>query len=249
MSLLLDLGNTRLKWACAQAGMPGQAHAQSWESIETEGLSPDWLSAARASRRILAASVAGTQREQRVSRALQAHGLGEPLWLRSPAQACGVRNAYPQPQRLGVDRFLAMVASRDAGLAPCVVTSVGTALTLDALDAEGRHLGGLIAPGPRLMQQSLHRATAGLPETGDAAWVDAADDTEDAIVSGCWSAALGLVGHFHARMLQRLGTHCRVVLCGGDAVPLAGRLAMPNEVRPDLVLHGLAVWDREHPGG
>jgi len=247
MSLLLDLGNTRLKWARLEQDQLTDVGAMAWDRIDAEGLPPEWIEAARAAGRVRAASVAGAARDGLIAQALDAHGLPAPAWVRSPAQACGVRNAYREPARLGVDRFLGLVAAHHAGLAPCVVASAGTALALDALTGDGLHLGGLIAPGPRLMQQSLHQAAAQLPEPGDAPVSEVADDTASAIASGCWQAALGLIERFHARMRSRLGADAGVILCGGDAGALAARLSLPAELRPDLVLEGLAVWDRDPP--
>lgn len=247
MSLLLDLGNTRLKWARQEQGGLTAQGAAAWDRIEDEGLPQACLELARAAGRVRAASVAGSAREQRLARALEAHDLPTPEWVRTPAAACGVRNAYPEPSRLGVDRFLGMVAAHAAGHAPCLVVSAGTALALDALAGGGRHLGGLIAPGPRLMQRSLHQAAAQLPETGDGELLDAAVDTASAIASGCWQAALGLIERFHARMRFQLGNAPVLVLCGGDAAALAAHLTLPLELRPDLVLEGLAVWDRDPP--
>ncbi|HEX8776568.1 MAG TPA: type III pantothenate kinase, partial [Rhodanobacter sp.] len=166
----------------------------------------------------------------------------EPHWLRTPAEACGVRNAYAEPQKLGVDRFLAMVAARTDGLAPCVLAGVGTALTLDALAADGRHLGGLIAPGPRLMQQSLLGATAQVRPAHAGVIVEAADNTADAVASGCWLAAAALIERFAARMAPVLGGAPALRLGGGDAEALLPLLATPAQLAQDGVLHGLAVW-------
>lgn len=244
MNLLLDLGNTRLKWARHDGARLVDAGAVAWDAFAPERLPQSLLDAARGTRGVLAASVAGAEREALVAEALRARGLEVPAWVRTPAEACGVRNAYRIPGKLGVDRFLGLVAALHAGLAPCVVVSAGTALTLDALSADGRHLGGLIAPGPRLMQRALHQAAAQLPDPGDAALVEVADDTESAIASGCWQACLGLIERFHARMHARLGgIDTTVILSGGDAGMLASQLQVPAQVRPDLVLQGLAVWD------
>jgi type III pantothenate kinase len=132
--------------------------------------------------------------------------------------------------------------ARADGLAPCVLAGAGTALTLDALDAGGRHLGGLIAPGPRLMQQSLLGATAQVRPTRTGAIVEAADNTADAVASGCWLAAAALVERFAARMSPALGGAPTLLLGGGDAETLLPLLAAPAQLAHDSVLHGLAVW-------
>jgi type III pantothenate kinase len=245
MRLLLDLGNTRLKWALEDQGHWHAQGAAAWND-GMELLASAWQGLPRAAV-AFGASVVDAAREQAVAAQVQAlFGLSID-WLRTPASACGVRNAYPESGRLGVDRFLAMVAARAAGAGDCVLVGVGTALTLDALAADGRHLGGLIAPGPRLMQQSLLGATAQVRPRGDGVLVDAADNTADAVVSGCWHAAAALVERFVARMTPRLGAPC-VRLDGGDAADLAALLGLPVRVVEHGVLHGLAVWAQTQQG-
>jgi len=108
---------------------------------------------------------------------------------------------------------------------------VGTALTLDALAADGRHLGGLIAPGPRLMQQSLLGATAQVRPAQAGTIVEAADNTADAVASGCWLAAAALIERFAARMAPALGGAPALRLGGGDAEALLPLLAARRNSR------------------
>ncbi|BFI95067.1 MAG: type III pantothenate kinase [Rhodanobacter sp.] len=241
MKLLLDLGNTRLKWALRQGGDTLAGGAVAWSESVAEALAAAWSGLPQPAA-VFGASVVDAAREQQVARSVAAHCLREVAWLRTPAEACGVRNAYAEPQRLGVDRFLAMVAARADGIAPCVLASAGTALTLDALAADGRHLGGLIAPGPRLMQQSLLGATAQVRPTHAGAIVEAADNTADAVASGCWLAAAALVERFVSRMAPALGGSPALRLGGGDAETLQPLLAGPAELAHDGVLRGLATW-------
>lgn len=243
MRLLLDLGNTRLKWALQASPDAWLARgAVDWQAADPmAALASAWAGLPRPAQ-VLAASVVDAARETLVAAATQQRFACAPHWLRTPAQACGVRNAYAEPQRLGVDRFLAMVAAYADGCAPCVLAGVGTALTLDALAADGRHLGGLIAPGPLLMQQSLRGATAQVRPERAGAIVELADNTADAVASGCWHAAAALVERFTARAAVRLGTTPQLVLGGGDAASLLPLLSLPARLGPDGVLRGLAVW-------
>ncbi|HEX7814331.1 type III pantothenate kinase [Dyella sp.] len=244
MKLLLDLGNTRLKWALRDGEAMRARGAVAWhDDIETV-LSAMW-GGLGAVAQVLGASVVDAAREVRVAAIAQSVCGRQVSWLRTPAQGCGVLSAYAEPERLGVDRFLAMVCAWHEGDAPCVLVGVGTALTLDALDAQGRHLGGLIAPGPQLMQQSLWGATARVrPEPGQI--LDAADNTADAVASGCWQAAVALIERFVSRQSPNLGGSPRVVLGGGDAAALQPLLAMPSKLTEDSVLRGLAVWADAH---
>jgi type III pantothenate kinase len=127
-----------------------------------------------------------------------------------------------------------------------VLASVGTALTLDALDAEGRHLGGWIAPGPLLMQQSVLGATVQVRPTQAGAVRDLADNTADGLASGCWQASAALVDRFVRRAAPQLGGAPSITLGGGDAELLAPLLEHSVSIIPDAVLRGLAVWARTH---
>lgn len=245
MILLLDLGNTRLKFALLDGDAFTHRGAFGWDADIAHELATLWASWP-APLRVVGASVVDPARETAVAVAAEkAFGLA-PEWVRTPAEACGVTNAYAEPHRLGVDRFLAMVDAWAAGRAPCVLASVGTALTLDALDAEGRHLGGWIAPGPLLMQQSVLGATVQVRPGSAGAVRDLADNTADGLASGCWQASAALVDRFVERSAPLLGGAPTVTLGGGDAGVLAPLLEREVMLVPDTVLRGLAVWAKAH---
>jgi len=242
MRLLLDLGNTRLKWAL-QAQPEGwlARGAVDWREDTMAGLQLAWSGLPRPDT-VIAASVVDAVREALVAEVVGSLFARAPGWWRTPASACGVRNAYVEPQRLGVDRFLAMVAAYADGRAPCVLAGVGTALTLDALASDGRHLGGLIAPGPQLMRQSLLDATAKVRLDRPGEILELADNTADAVVSGCFQAAAALIERFATRMAARLDGAPTLILGGGDAATLMPLLSLPARLSQDSVLRGLAVW-------
>ncbi|MET0332198.1 MAG: type III pantothenate kinase [Dyella sp.] len=241
MKLLLDLGNTRLKWALRQDASWLAQGAVAWEEDVEAVLADAWLTLPAANA-VWAASVVDPAREAQVGAVVDRRGWPTPQWVRTPAEGCGVRNGYAQPQWLGVDRFLALVAAHAHYRSACVVVGVGTALTLDALDQHGQHLGGLIAPGPRLMQQSVLGATVQVRPAGEGAITDAADNTADGLYSGCWQASAALIERFVTRMTPRLGGRPLLALGGGDAVPLRVLLEYPSVLLDDGVLQGLALW-------
>jgi type III pantothenate kinase len=243
MKLLLDLGNTRVKWALqARFGEGWVAQgAVNWQEDVAAQLEAEWTDLPAADM-VAAASVVDIVREAQLTASVVRMFGRMPLWLRTPARACGIVNAYAEPQRLGVDRFLAMVAAHSEGFAPCVLAGIGTALTLDALADDGRHLGGMIAPGPLLMQQSLLGATAQIRLDRAGAILDLADNTTDAVMSGCWHAAAALIERFAVRVAPRLGQMPTLILGGGDAALMQSLLAQPARVTQDGVLRGLAVW-------
>lgn len=245
MRLLLDLGNTRLKWALREGAQWHEQGAVGWNDEVVLALHEAWRHLPLP-RDVFGASVVDSEREAQIAAVVSTCFERSTTWLRTPAEACGVRNAYPEPGRLGVDRFLGMVAARAEGWAPCVLAGVGTALTLDALDAQGQHLGGLIAPGPQLMQQSLLGATVRVLVDRPGTVLEAADNTPDAVASGCWQAAAALVERFVSHMSAPLGGAPQLILGGGDAASLAPLIAHPSRLSQDSVLRGLSVWSDAH---
>lgn len=242
MKLLIDLGNTRLKCASWDGGalrfVGALAHAGSGMEMDFAGL---WKDIENVSS-ILIASVAGAALGDQVARHALARFGVQARFVQSPASACGVRNAYAQPERLGVDRFLGLVALHAGEPGPCVLASCGTALTLDALAADGVHLGGLIAPSPALMRDALTGATARLATPRSARVVERADNTDDAIESGVWLAAAALLERFVARAAAAFGASPAVVLTGGGATRLGELLEPAHRIDPKLVLRGLAIY-------
>ena len=211
MKLLIDMGNSRLKWATwdGVALQPGGAIDNDQASVEA--LSAVW-NKLPALDSAWVASVAPPALDARVAESLQsARGLSA-VFVHSVAAACGVRSAYEHPRRLGVDRFLAMIAVHASGGGPSVVAGCGTALTLDAVDAHGNHLGGLIAPSPALMQAALRGATARLGEPAAVNVVEMAGDTAEAIESGTRLAAVALVERFAAVAGGKMGAAPELVL-------------------------------------
>lgn len=237
---VFDLGNSRLKYALLNDdGSLGTVHALGHDEAAfgealTALLPADAASACLAS----VASPALTRavidvlasRFQRISIA------------RSVAQLAGVRIAYAEPARLGVDRFLALLAARARAPLPWLVVGVGTAITVDLLDGSGLHRGGRIAPSPRLMREALHQAAAQLPAQGGD-YVEFAADSHDALASGCDGAALGLIERSLREAKQVLGEMPGLLLHGGGAHALVPYLPHATHA-PALVLEGLALWSR-----
>lgn len=238
---LFDLGNTRLKCASLDGDRPGPvhalAHAPGTLATALDAVLPPRIDVA------YVASVAGEALRVELLDALARRCRRIEL-ARTQAAWAGVRIAYPVPSRLGVDRFLAMLGARARIDGAALLVGVGTAVTIDLLDAEGRHRGGLIAPSPELMREALHARAPHLPERGGAL-VDWARDTDDALESGCHGAVLGLVREAHARARAQLDV---VTLClhGGGIERL--RAAWPDACcEPSLVLEGLARWAAPEP--
>jgi len=242
MKLLIDLGNTRLKcalWNGKTLQTLGSAtHAGPMDNVDFAAL---WNESGTVSA-ILVASVAGAAIEQRLAHDLRRRFGLEPVFVASSAGACGVRNAYPQPDRLGVDRFLSLIAVHAGGAGAAVLASCGTALALDAIAADGAHLGGLISASPALMIDALTGNTARLGRPQDARIVELADNTADAIESGTWLGAAALIERFVERAATLIGSRPALVLSGGGAQRLSGLITSKHRVDEEIVLRGLAVY-------
>ena len=229
---VFDLGNTRLK--CAEVGadgLPGEPRAIAHDATG------DWLHALPRGEVACVASVASEARRVALLDALSTR-FARIHRVHTQPRLGPLRIAYPVPAHLGVDRFLALLDACGAG--PALVVGIGTALTIDVLDADGGHRGGRIAPSPMLMREALHARAAVLPETGRE-YAEVADDTAHALSSGCEGAALALIERSLERATALLGTRPALWLHGGGAEALRERLP-PHRWVPDAVLRGLAHW-------
>ena len=240
MILVIDVGNSRMKWALA--GPRGWAAAGITPNAEIGTMAlRDWHSVPRPSRAV-GVNVAGEAARVRVEAQLTRWRV-IPEWLTATEAACGVVNRYSRPAQLGADRWASLVAARRRSLASdlfppaCVVVNAGTAVTVDALDGEGVFRGGLILPGMRLMLRALAENTAAL-KVAPGGYREFPDNTPDALYSGAVQAVCGAV----EQMRRRIDTNpapVRVYLAGGAAAEIAPYLSPPVEIIEGLVLEGV----------
>ncbi|PTD95493.1 type III pantothenate kinase [Pseudothauera lacus] len=244
MILLIDAGNTRIKWAVlANDAAPG-----AW--LDSGALNHSEVAGLRAVcarhprlERAFACNVAGAALGAAMTAALAPCAL---QWLHASAHCAGVSNAYDNPAQLGADRWAALIGARHLHPGPCLVVSAGTATTADVLDADGRFRGGVILPGVDLMLRALAGNTAQLP-LADGRYCDFPRNTADAIVSGCLLAQAGAVNALYARVATQPQACC--ILTGGAAARFADLLQMPLCKEDTLVLQGLAIAARALPPG
>ena len=242
--LAIDVGNTRLKWALYSTPAPGAGLLEHGAVfLETiDDLAERAWQQLPAPSSMLGSIVAGEGIRRRAEAQLEIWDV-EPRWVVSSSQACGVINSYDHPSRLGVDRWVALIGARHRVLAhgaarPALVVMVGTAVTVDALDATGRFLGGLILPGFGLMLRALEMGTAGLKApTGEA--VEFPTNTSDALMSGGADAIAGAVERMHRKLLARTGQKPALIMTGGAAVKLSPIIDLPFETVDTLIFEGL----------
>jgi type III pantothenate kinase len=244
--LAIDVGNTRLKWALyASAQVDAPLLAQGAEFLENIGkLAEGAWAELPAPQHMLGCIVAGDAVKYLVQEQMELWDV-TPQWVFSSAQEAGLTNGYDFPSRLGSDRWVAMIGAWHRTVSqgparPLVVVMVGTAVTVEAIDASGKFLGGLILPGHGIMLKALEAGTAGLHvPTGDVR--EFPTNTSDALTSGGTYAIAGAV----ERMLQHVRAHCgaepRCIMTGGAGWKMAPSMSVPFELVDNLIFDGLLV--------
>lgn len=243
MQLLIDVGNTRAKWATHDVAGLGQQQAAPHAEWTVDDVLEQVLAPLPRAKQVLVSNVAGPRVAALIIEACaQAWGV-QPRFVQATAAAAGVSNAYVEPAKLGVDRWLGIIAAHHLRSGAVCVASVGTAMTIDAVDAAGRHLGGLITPGPDLMQRSLFGATSDIAaRVGESlATATFATDTAAAVRQGARHALAALIVRCTEWTRQATGQEPHVLLTGGGSGQIEPLLTLSYITMPDLVLQGLAI--------
>lgn len=243
--LLVDIGNTRVKWARLKHGRLGRQRAAVHAGWTQEDYARRVIGRSRNIRRILVVSVAGERVDRLFAAAARARTGVEPEFFVTRRRVAGVTTLYTDPWRLGADRLVAAIgAHRIArGRDVCVVVA-GTALTVDLVDSEGCHRGGMIIPAPGLMKESLLTRTNGIRRRaagGSTRGSLFARSTRAGIEHGTRHAAAALIDRAVEEARNLLGRRPLVLLAGGGSPALRPLLRTPHLFVPDLVLRGLAV--------
>ena len=273
--LLVDIGNTRVKWARLSDGRMGRLYAAAnsgwgagdyarrvlgkrWRigahgATATTGAENGHRSATQRDR-VIVSSVAGSQVAARLVAAARQVGAPTPEFVTSSRSAAGVTTAYLEPWRLGVDRFVAAIGAHHlASGQPVCVVNIGTAMTIDLVDGRGRHLGGAIVPGPQLMVNSLLAKTQGIQRRARGGARDRgslfARTTRSAIGQGALYAAAATIDRSVEEARLQLGTRPLILLTGGGSAAVKPLVQNTCVSVPELVLHGLAVWARHRRAG
>lgn len=243
-ALLLDVGNSRLKWGVCKDGEIHRTGHIAQQKIREQGLQILTSKLPRGVDEVFVSNVAGNSFATRLSGVLGAHCGVEVHFARCERRGWGVTNAYRQPRLLGVDRWVAMIGAWAELQAACVIVDAGTAVTIDAIDDDGQHLGGQIIAGTETMLQSLASATSDIPVV-QARRRQSADDltmfgknTASAVREGAQNAVVGAVERA-VRLLQENGHDVELILTGGGASRILDALDDDAQHKPHLVLQGL----------
>jgi type III pantothenate kinase len=228
--LAIDCGNSFMKWGLHRDGAWVTRDSVPLGAIVR--LEPQWRDLGPVDK-IVVSNVAGHAVGIEIDRLLARWPVA-PVRVVPGRTQCGVANGYERPERLGADRWAALIGARALEPGACVVVDAGTATTIDMLSAEGHFTGGAILPGVSLMKRALAQHAAQLP-LSEGRLVPEPKNTEDAIETGCLLAQAGAVERLHARM----GSDARCLISGGNAAKIASALRIDARVVDNLVLEGL----------
>jgi type III pantothenate kinase len=246
--MLLDVGNSAIKWATEKNGVleaSGRfyyrdtgfslAAEQAWRDLPRPAL-------------LAVASVVGGDVESEISAWMDRVWGMSPCYIHASKQAGGVTNGYVEPEALGADRWAAIVAAYQGSAKPVCVIDCGTAITLDVVDADGIHQGGLIAPGLDMMRRSLVTGTSAIGSLvveARSASPLLARNTTDGVNNGTMRMAGALIDRVIEEAAADYGRDLQAVITGGDAGRLQPLLRCSPRYDRDLVLKGIAILARD----
>ena len=249
MTLLVDLGNSRIKWASSHGKtikFPGsKRHAGRdlspvldlvWGKKETPN-------------KVLVANVAGGENRELLRIWIEKNWHFSPIFVESVEEQAGVKNHYVEPALLGVDRWMAMIAAHRKAKHSCCVVDCGTAITIDVVNQSGDHMGGLIVPGVETMRRSLMEGTASIRDikSVSAGPTLLARDTQGAVIGGTLYTVIATIDRAMLDITSQIAGRMSYYLTGGDAKLLLPLLHEKFSYEQDLVLHGLNIASGEMP--
>ncbi len=236
--LLVDMGNTRIKWV-ARAGDAdiGAGNVDALPALETQ-----WLALSPPAGISVSSVVSDAGNRALADLAERLWGQ-RPLFAKTRQDSHGVHLAYAEPKKMGVDRWLALIAARHLTADLCMIVDAGTALTVDVLDDSGAHQGGVIAPGLQTMWDSVFSNTHIPPQRPEDYPPFLGNDTSSCIAAGTLMSSRGLLEQLYRRLSDQFGRSPRVIMTGGFSTLMSAALGFPVELKPRLVLDGLALLD------
>ncbi len=243
MILLIDIGNSRLKWAVAVNGRinTGKPIYHQKGQLDCAFLMNEWERLDQPIK-VIISNVAGQRIADSITDLVQQLWQQVPFFTQSVTQQFGVRNGYDNPSQLGVDRWVALLAAAHHYPLPACIIDCGSAITIDVIDATGLHLGGLIAPGIYTMKQSIIQGTSQINDIQEDTPIGLSGDTATAVNSGILLSGVGLIEQAIANEIKnnKIGLKS-LLLCGGDAEIISARLKYSVTIDQDLIFKGLLI--------
>lgn len=234
--LIMDLGNSRIKWR-SSGQQVNQVRSEVYQPVRLCEQLAEWFGNIEDLAPVIVCSVAANEVNSEIRRFFEDRNLNIAFTTVSPKKA-GVSNGYKNVVQLGVDRWVAMVSAYNKYQTAVCVIDAGTALTIDVVDNNGNHLGGLIMPGLNLMQQSLLSGTAAISDVSNSS-VLLADNTADAVSAGCLQLLIASIGSLVERIERQYGLKLVSVVTGGDAELIVEQTDCGLKLEKWLILDGL----------
>ncbi len=245
MILLIDVGNTRLKWAWLKGSRLSDQEAAVHRGVRRGEWTAALFDPAREASRVLICNVAGAAMSKTLADLSRRRFGVKPEFVTSSRRFQQLTNGYAKPNLLGADRWLAVVGAWTRVRSALCVIDAGTAVKADGVDAGGRHLGGLIVPGIQLMREALLNKTSDIARSARSSAPSKkgilANNTLGAVSRGAEFALAGFADHAVDVLERALGIKPKLLITGGDAEIVAANMRRHGEVIPDLVLQGLAA--------
>ena len=253
MNLLIDIGNSRIKW-CLYNSVENEFASEGamlLDKAELPALFSEHWSLLDKPDRVVISNVSGQQLAESIDAWFEKTWQMKTEYVETEAFSFGVSNAYSDYQELGVDRWMAIIAGwqrfQQGGKAVCVV-DCGTATTIDGISASGQHLGGFIIPGYTTMQEMLVKNTSDIEMAKKILSgkilpsINFSSSTEAGVNSGCYLATISIIDRVVTTMQDDYGKQVNCIITGGNAELVIEQLAGTFEYEPKLVLHGLAIF-------
>ena len=246
MTVVLDIGNAKMKWGLAEGRSVSSTGSAFHRDDAADAIDRFIRAFPSGADLVVATNVADPMLGHQISEAVRDRWCADVEWVTTSKSALGVTCAYDEPERMGSDRWVAIIAAHHASRGAVCVIDAGTAVTFDAIDASGQHLGGLIMAGPRLAASSLNRRTSHIGETVPSEAPASGTDvlgrsTDEAVANGAMLALSAALSKAVGIVANDLDTLPDVLLAGGEAMRLLPWLETEVQYREHLVLEGLAL--------
>ncbi len=241
MNLLIDIGNSRIKWAIENKGLLSVPSLNSTSHCDFASYCGEHWSKIKKPDKVVVSNVAGPNIQARLDNWLNEQWGIASQQLIPQKSAFGVTNGYKNPKKLGADRWACLLAVKNNFDLPACIVDCGTAITVDYIECSGIHKGGLIIPGFELMERSLIDHTYDIAQLAEPTDSLLGCDTASGIIQGSTLAVCGMIEKIQTLLAQDHGNSPHLILTGGEASRVAAYLKRPHHAVPDLVLRGLAV--------
>lgn len=242
--LLLDVGNSRIKWKLHGSKLLSTSGAVLYDTEMLKEQMQAWFGDMPVQERVVICAVVASDVRLLIANWFTQHWQCTVDFVESAKYLAGVRNGYSNEAELGVDRWMAIVAAFDTYAQAVCVIDCGTAITLDVVDESGQHQGGMIMPGLKLMRDALVQGAAAIEE-GQGQCLGLAKNTADGVFGGCLGLAVSGLAGIYQQLVVEYGEGLKCVVTGGDGALVAGQMDCGCDYNEDLVLQGLIIAAQE----